>query len=91
MNEQQIQSKIIKAIEARGGYVVKVVSASRAGIPDLLVCFDGLFIGLEVKTPLTKTNTTSLQDYNLAKIVDCGGRSAVVWSVEQVEELLDLL
>lgn len=91
MSEQQIQRKIIELIEARGGYVVKVISASRSGVPDLLVCFDGMFIGLEVKMPTTSTNVSKLQQYNLQKIIDSGGRSAVVWSVEQVDELLDLL
>lgn len=91
MSEQQIQRDIIKLIEARGGYVVKVVSASRSGVPDLLVCWEGNFIGIEVKMPTTRTNVSKLQQYNLSKIIDSGGRSAVVWSPEQVDELLDLL
>lgn len=91
MSEQQIQKKIIDLVEARGGYAVKVITASRSGIPDLLICFDGMFIGLEVKMPSTRTNVSKLQQYNLQKIIDSGGRSAVVWSPEQVDELLDLL
>lgn len=91
MSEQQIQRKIIELVEARGGYVVKVITASRSGVPDLLVCFDGNFIGLEVKMPTTRTNVSPLQKYNLKKIIECGGKSAVVWSPEQVDEILDLL
>lgn len=91
MSEQQIQKKIIDLVEARGGYAVKVITASRSGIPDLLICFDGMFIGLEVKMPSTRTNVSKLQQYNLQRIIDSGGRSAVVWSPEQVDELLDLL
>ena len=91
MSEQQIQREIIKLIEARGGYVVKVISASRSGVPDLLVCWEGNFIGLEVKMPTTRTNVSKLQSYNLQRIIESGGRSAVVWSTKQVDELLDLL
>ena len=91
MSEQQIQRDIIKLIEARGGYVVKVISASRSGVPDLLVCWEGHFIGLEVKMPTTRTNVSKLQSYNLQRIIESGGRSAVVWSTKQVDELLDLL
>ena len=91
MSEQQIQSAIIKRIEARGGYIVKVITASRSGVPDLLVCWEGNFIGFEVKMPTTRTNVSKLQQYNLQKVVESGGRSAVVWSVEQVDEILDLL
>lgn len=91
MTEQQIQKQIIDLVEKRGGYVVKVITASRVGIPDLLVCFEGYFIGLEVKMPSTRTNVSKLQSYNLQRIIDSGGRSAVVWKPEQVNELLDLL
>lgn len=91
MTEQIIQKQIIDLIEKRGGYVVKVITASRVGIPDLLVCFEGHFIGLEVKMPSTRTNVSKLQGYNLQRIIDSGGKSAVVWKVEQVDEILDLL
>ena len=90
-SEQKIQNDIKTLIENRGGYVVKVVTATKAGVPDLLVCYNGLFIGIEVKRPATKTNVSKLQQYNLQKIIDCGGRSLVAWEVEQVEEFLDLL
>jgi len=88
MKEQTIQKNIIKRLEAEGGYVVKVVSATKAGVPDILACIKGKFIGIEVKTPKTKTNVSELQKYNLDKINRCGGISMVAWSVEQIEELL---
>jgi len=88
MSEQQIQKKIIKYLEGEGAYVVKVISASKAGVPDLLVCYEGHFIGIEVKTPLKRTNVSPLQEYNLDRIEECGGDILVAWSVEQVKEML---
>jgi len=49
MKEQQLQSKIIKYILARGGYTVKVVTSTKAGVPDIIACLDGQFYGIDVK------------------------------------------
>lgn len=89
--EQQIQKKIIKHLESRGCYIVKVISATKAGVPDIIGCYNGQFIGIEVKTPATKTNVSKLQKYNLDIIEEAGGKSIVAWEVSQVEDFLDLL
>lgn len=88
MTEQQIQKKIITRLEARGCYVVKVISASKTGIPDILGCYDGVFFGIEVKTPSTINKTTKLQDYNIDKIIETGGYAMVMWDAEQVDDFL---
>lgn len=90
-SEQQIQTKVISVLENRGAYVVKVISASRSGVPDLIACYNGIFIGIEVKKPSTKANVSKLQQHNLNQILKAKGQALVVWSPEQVEELLDLL
>lgn len=87
--EQQIQSKIIKYLESRGCYIVKVVSATKAGVPDILGCYEGVFFAIEVKTSTTKSNVSKLQQYNLDKIVSCGGQSIVAWELWQVEDFID--
>ena len=91
MTEQQIQKKITTFLEKQGCYVVKVISATKAGVPDILGCFNGKFFGIEVKKPTTKTNTSKLQEYNLMKIQEAAGYSCVAWDVEQAEDLLDLI
>ena len=89
MKEQDIQKKIIAYLEELGAYVVKVVSATKAGVPDLLVCYEGKFIAIEVKKPETRNNVSALQSYNLSKIENAGGYSLVAWSVEMVKEFLE--
>jgi Holliday junction resolvase len=62
MTEQQIQSKLIKQLEAEGYYVVKLVKTNKNGIPDLLALpkgSDARFI--EVKTKIGKVS--KLQEY----------------------------
>ena len=43
----------------------------RSGIPDLLVCCNGRFVGVELKAP--KGKPSELQLWNLLKIDDAGG------------------
>lgn len=89
MKEQLIQHKIIKYLESKGIYVVKVIQASKSGVPDLLACIKGRFVALEVKKPDTVNNTSKLQVYNLKKIKESGGQGYVVCSVEEVKNILE--
>lgn len=91
MKEQDYQAKIVKLIESRGGYVVKVIVASKKGVPDIIACCHGHFIAIEVKTPRTINNVSLLQQHNLKRINDSGGYAIVAWDVERVEELLDCI
>lgn len=86
--EQQIQSKMTKYLESQGAYAVKVVAASKSGVPDILACYRGRFLGIEVKTPRTQGNTSKLQDYNLEIIEEAEGYSLVAWEVDQLIDLL---
>lgn len=56
------------------------------GIPDLLVCFTGVFIGLECKLP--GEEPSPVQRVVLKRIEKAGGYAAVVTSVHEVEVIL---
>jgi Holliday junction resolvase len=88
MKEQDYQRKIIKYLESRGAYIVKVISASKSGVPDIIACYKSYFLGLEVKTPKTCKNTSKLQDYNLEQIRKSGGIAHVVVEVDEIETIL---
>jgi len=85
-NESKIQTKIIKFLESRGAYVARIMKASKAGVPDLLACYRGHFIGIEVKTATGKTSP--LQDHHLDLIEKAGGFAIVARCVEDVEQVL---
>jgi len=91
MKEQDYQRKIVKFLEGNGAYVVKVITASKKGVPDVLACYKGRFIAIEVKTPQTMNGASDLQKYNLACIKESGGFSMVACSVDQVETTLMLI
>lgn len=88
MKEQDIQRKIIKWLESEGAYVVKVVSATKAGVPDIICCYQGNFIAIEVKTPKTKNNVSKLQRYNLDRVLLAQGLSLVAWELGQVQQFI---
>ena len=58
-----------------------------SGIPDIIVCIDGRFIALEVKTQ--KGKTTPLQNAAIRKIRNSGGFAFVVRSVEEAKNAID--
>ena len=88
MKEQDIQKKIITYLESIGAYVVKVITANKSGVPDILACLDGNFIAIEVKTPESRSNLSALQAYNLNKVSECGGLALTAWNLEMVKEFI---
>ena len=57
-----------------------------AGLPDVICCYHGLFVGLEVKTPSGKL--TKLQEATLHRIQAAKGQAFKVTSVDEVKEIL---
>lgn len=88
MKEQDIQRKIIKFLESRGVWCCKVITATRAGIPDIICCIDSKLVAIEAKRH--GGHPTALQQYELEKIVKAGGVGIVAHSVEEVREKLGI-
>lgn len=57
-----------------------------AGIPDIIVCYKGRFVGLEAKVGSNKP--TRLQQATIEQIRKAGGTAAVVRSVADVQTVL---
>lgn len=89
MLEKDLQKKIIDLLHSKGAWTVKTITCNKSGVPDILACLDGRFIAIEVKNPNGKGVTSALQKRNIKQINRAGGISAVVISVEEVEELLN--
>lgn len=89
MREKNIENKIKNYLKSIGAYYVKYHGNqfSQVGVPDILVCYKGKFIGIEVKNE--KGKTSPLQDINLKQIKQAGGISLVARSVEDVSEIID--
>jgi len=87
MKEQTIQANILKYLESIGAYSVKIISASRKGVPDITGCLPGgRFFAIEVK--LGNAKATPLQQYNIDLIHSAGGIAFVANNVNTVKEKL---
>ena len=85
--EQKIQAKIMEYLKSKGAYRVKIEAASVAGVPDILVCYKAMFIGIEVKKDKS-SQPTELQLENINMIRQAGGLADVVSSLPEVDWLL---
>ncbi len=89
--ESRVQKAIQDAVKLRGWFVFKVHGSEfmMAGLPDLIICAEGYFIGLEVKLPSTRSNTSARQDYVHGKIRQAGGAAQVVCSPTEAVEYIE--
>lgn len=77
--EKTFENKIKKFLKKKGCWVLKTWSngVQRSGIPDLLVCCNGVFLGIEVKAENGKP--TELQLWNIEEIKKSGGLAMVLY------------
>lgn len=89
MREKNIENKIKNYLKSKGAYYFKHHGNqfSQVGVPDIIACYKGKFIGIEVKNETGKTSP--LQDINLKMINDAGGIGIVARSVEEVSKVID--
>lgn len=83
---------IVAFLKTRNAWVVKTTGISLIGCPDLLVCYKGYFLGLEVKREHDgRYGVTPRQALEGKRIVNAGGGWAVVVEVDEVKEWLDMI
>ena len=78
--EKKVKRKIVALLKeyntyyffpATGGY-------GKSGVPDIVACVNGVFIGIEAKADMKKNKPTALQQANLRAIKEAGGISIVI-------------
>ena len=76
--EAKVKKKVVDLLKAAGAYYFFPATGGfgRSGVPDIVVCLKGQFIGIECKAGNNKT--TALQENELQKIRDAGGNAFVV-------------
>lgn len=92
-SEKLFENRLKKFLEDEGCWFVKFFANAytKSGIPDLLVCCNGYFIGVEVKAPNGKPSV--LQKRNIREIYESGGIGVVLYpdQFDQFKELIKLL
>lgn len=77
--EKIFETKIKKMLKEKGAYHVKFFANgyTRSGVPDILACVNGYFVGIEVKAQ--NGHPSELQLYNAEQIRKAGGFSFIVY------------
>ena len=88
--EKQFEAKIKKFLKDNNAWFVKYFANgyTKVGVPDILACVDGYFLGIEVKASNGKPSP--LQIHNLKKIDDAGGFAVLLYP-DQFDLFKDLV
>lgn len=88
--EAKVKTRVVALLKAAGAYYFYPVTGGwgNSGVPDIVVCHKGRFIGIECKAGTNKP--TKLQQKNLADIAAAGGISLVVNELN-IHEVADLI
>lgn len=91
-SEKQFENKIKKYLKEHDAYFLKYWAGAqftKSGVPDILTCVNGYFVGIEVKAQNGKPS--ELQLYNIQQIRKAGGFAYVVYPSgwEKLKDVLD--
>lgn len=91
--EKSFENKIKRFLTDRGCWFVKYFAnrMTKAGVPDILACVNGRFVGIEVKA--TNGHPSELQIWNREQIRNANGICIVLYpdQFEDFKVLIDLL
>lgn len=89
--EARLGSEIRRACIARGCFAFKIHGGPTmmVGLPDLIMCYRGQFIGMEIKVPNPSSQPSVIQRRRIKEIRESGGRAFVVRSVASAMRILD--
>lgn len=90
-NETKLQKSIQKYLQSKGAYEFKVHGSiyMKAGIPDIICCYKGSFIGIECK--VGKNKMSSLQEEHRKMILSAGGIHILAYELKDVEKVIEKL
>lgn len=88
--EAKVKKQVKKILDDLGAYHFSPLTSGygRSGVPDIIVCYKGKFIGIECKAG--KGKLTALQERNIKLIIHNEGL-AIVINEGNIEELLALV
>ncbi len=90
VTEKWVKAQVVKMLKDVDAYYFYPVASGymRTGVPDIVACLNGRFLGIECKANGNKT--TEIQDRNLVEIKKNGGIAMVV-DENNLDELKEYL
>lgn len=80
MTEKNFENKVKKFLKEEHCWFIKYWGGgefTKAGVPDVLCCCNGTFLGIEIKAP--NGRPSELQIHNLKKIDEAGGMGIMLY------------
>ena len=75
-----LQSTVLKELNAKPGvFVFKTIQCNERGIPDIIVCYKGMFIAIEIKDG--KDRLSPIQKEQLKRIEAAGGKAWAIYNI----------
>lgn len=76
--EKKVKNKVMKKLKELGAYSFYASTGGygASGVPDIVACYKGTFLGIECKANGNKP--TALQTQNLVDIDKAGGKAMVI-------------
>ena len=92
-NESQLVSQIKNYLKTKGAYCEKIFGGGfqSAGIPDIIACYRGYFVAIEVKSPTRKGRASDIQKLKIRAIREAGGVAFITDNIEDVERVLNFI
>lgn len=89
--ESGISREILKALRAEGVFSFKIHGGPTmmAGLPDIIACVEGQFLGLETKVPEKRKNVSPIQKRVHELMREAGARVEVVCGVSEALSIVD--
>lgn len=91
--ESKVKKKVKTLLDAKGAYYFSPIGGpyAKAGVPDIIACIAGRFVGIECKAG--KGKLTALQEKNIAEILANGGIAFVIneANIDELAQWLDTL
>jgi len=85
--EAKVKAKVVKLLKAHDIYYFFPATHGfgRSGVPDIICCFNSLFLAIECKAT-AKNKPTALQEKEMRKIREAGGHTFVI-NEDNIHEL----
>lgn len=85
MKEKTLENKIKEHLKKNGHFHFKFFAnaMTKTGVPDIIACINGRFVGIEVKNPNGKGVISLLQQLTCNEINKQGGKAIIVDSFDK--------
>ncbi len=87
MRESAIQKKILGYLNSlEECWNVKTIATNKPGTPDILCCYQGQFIAIEVKAKDGKVS--ALQKFQIKQLKKAGAITIIAYSLQDIKDIL---